>query len=528
MAIAIDFGTSNTVVTRLNKVTGKPEVLNLAGFSQQIADNPPLIPSLVYVQDANEGKILIGQEVRDKGLDLKNDARFFRSFKRGIGTEIKGFTPILDDLTVNFEQVGEWFLNNLISQINEQEKIDSLVLTVPVDSFESYRKWLTDICQTWDINEVQLLDESTAAALGYGNQGQELILVIDFGGGTLDFSLIQLNLSTNIAQGFLLKWGDKLLGKNNSQQKKTAKVLGKIGINLGGTDIDNWLLDYFAIQNNYPKNTLISRLVERLKIKLSLELKASEVYFDDQTFDSYELELTRENFEHILKENGFFSKLDDLMTNILQQGRRNGIEKNDIDSVLLVGGSGKIPAVKNWLNQYFDTTKIKAEQPFTAIATGALQIIQDIKIQDFLYHSYGIRYWNRRENRHAWHPIIKTGQPYPMTTPVELYLGASVEAQPSIELIIGELGTENSNTEVYFDGNSLITRQISDNQTTVIPLNDRDGARTIAQLNPVGYPGSDRLRVQFKVDNDRFLRLTVYDLLANETLLDNQIVAELS
>ncbi len=527
MPIAIDFGTSNTVVTRLNKVTGRPEVLNIAGFSQQIADNPPLIPSLVYVQDASLGQIIFGQGVRDQGLDLKNDARFFRSFKRGIGTEIKGFTPILDDITVNFEQVGEWFLNNLISQINEQEKIDSLVLTVPVDSFESYRKWLTELCQKWEINEVKLLDEPTAAALGYGNQGQELLLVIDFGGGTLDFSLVKLNLTDNNSQGFILKWGDKLLGKSNSQLQKTAKVIGKMGINLGGTDIDNWLVDYFATENNYPKNTLINRLVERLKIKLSSQLTANEVYFDDQTFASYELQLTREKFEYLLTENGFFTKLDELMTNILQQGRRNGIEKSDIDSVLLVGGSGKIPAVQNWLTQYFNTSKIKAEQPFTAIATGALRISQGIEVQDFLYHSYGIRYWNRRENLHGWHPMIKTGQPYPMNTPVEINLGASVEGQPSIELIIGELGAENSNTEVYFDGNRLITRKISDNQTTVIPLNDREGARTIAQLNPVGYPGSDRLKVQFRVDNDRFLRITVYDLLSNIILLDNQIVAEL-
>jgi molecular chaperone DnaK (HSP70) len=526
--VAIDFGTSNTVISRLNNVTGQAEILSIKKISQQIADNPPLIPSLVYVENASENKIILGQEVRDRGLDLKNDPRFFRGFKRGIGTEIKGFTPVLDEVTVNFEQVGEWFLNNLITKINAQEKIDSLVLTVPVDSFESYRKWLTDICQNWDINEINLLDEPTAAALGYGTEAQELILVVDFGGGTLDLSLVQLNLTNKNPQGFLLKWGDKLLGKNNLQQEKIAKVIGKSGMNLGGADLDNWLLDYFATNINTPKNILISRLVERLKIKLSTEMTASEVYFDDENFDSYEFNLSREEFEQILTENGFFSKLDDLMTNLLQQGRRNGIEKNDIDAVLLVGGTSKIPAVKNWLTQYFDNNKIKAEQPFTAIASGALQLKQGIAVQDFLYHSYGIRYWNRRENRHSWHPIIKTGQPYPMINPVEITLGASVDAQPSIELIIGELGTENSNTEVYFDGGRLVTRQVSEQQTKVIPLNDREGARTIAQLNPVGYPGGDRLRVQFRVDNGRFLRITVYDLLINETLLDNQIVAELN
>ncbi len=528
MAIAIDFGTSNTVITRWNAATQQAEVLSLAGISQQLADNPPLIPSLVYVQNAKNDKIILGQAVRDKGLDLKKNPRFFRNFKRGIGTQIKGFTPNLDDIDVTFERVGEWFLNSLITELNQRENIDSLVLTVPVDSFESYRKWLTDVCQNWNIEEIRLLDEPTAAALGYGSQGQDLLLVIDFGGGTIDFSLVQLNLSNSNPQGFILKWGEKILGKSTVQQPKTARVIAKAGQNLGGTDIDNWLMDYFAQTKDFPKNSLIARLAERLKINLSSQENSSEVYFNDETFDSYELELDRTKFENILTENGFFSQLDELMTNILQQARRNGIEKNDIEGVLLVGGTGKIPAVQNWLQEYFEITKIKLDRPFTAIATGALELAQGLEVQDFLYHSYGIRYWNRRENRHSWHPLIKTGQPYPMQNSVEISLGASVEAQPSIELIIGELGAETGATEVYFDGDRLVTRNLSNGDTNVIPLNDRDGARTIAQLNPLGYPGSDRLKVQFQVDKERFLRITVYDILTNQTLLNNQIVAELN
>jgi hypothetical protein len=59
-------------------------------------------------------------------------------------------------------------------------------------------------------------------------------------------------------------------------------------------------------------------------------------------------------------------------------------------------------------------------------------------------------------------------------------------------------------------------------------LNDRDGARSIAKLNPAGYPGSDRIKVQFNVDRDRQLRITVEDLLTNQTLLVDRVVAELS
>ena len=115
-----------------------------------------------------------------------------------------------------------------------------------------------------------------------------------------------------------------------------------------------------------------------------------------------------------------------------------------------------------------------------------------------------------------------------MENPVELMLGASVDNQPSIELIIGELGAETGATEVYFDGDRLVTRSVSSSETTVQPLNDRDGARTIAQLTPPGMPGRDRVKLQFRVDEQRCLRLNVEDLLTQVTLLKNQIVAQLS
>ena len=533
MAIAIDFGTSNTVITRWNRATEKPETLSLSGLSQKLGDNPPLIPSLVYVKNANQNKVVLGQAVRDLGLDLTTDSRFFRNFKRGIGTEIQGFLPELDGTTITFEQVGKWFLQELIETLKQETSdiTDSLVLTVPVDSFEAYRNWLAQICQSLPVEQIQMLDEPTAAALGYGTATGELLLVVDFGGGTVDLSLVKLNLGANNQQdpqGFILKWGDKLLGESSKQRRKIARVLAKAGQNLGGSDLDNWLVDYFATTEKLPKSPLTTRLAERLKIQLSSQTQASEVYFNDQTFETYELKLNRDRFEEILQKQFFFEQLDELMTQVLQQGRRKGIEVSDIDGVLLVGGTVQIPAVKNWVEKYFDQGKIYCNRPFEAIATGALQLAQGFELKDFLYHSYGIRYWNRRQNCHSWHPLIKTGQPYPMSNPLELVLGASGENQPSIELIIGELGAATGGTEVYFDGDRLVTRSITTGETIAKPLNDKDGGRTIAQLNPLGYPGSDRIKLQFQVDEQCFLRITVEDLLTQEILLNNQIVVQLS
>ncbi|MEG3891853.1 Hsp70 family protein [Microcoleus sp. Z1_A1] len=529
MTIAIDFGTSNTVVARWNQVLQQPETLKLPGLSAISAQNPPLIPSLLYVEDAAANKVILGQQVRDKGLDLSGDSRFFRNFKRGIGTSVQGFVPELDGQLITFERVGEWYLSQIVNSIREVPlPIDSLIFTVPVDSFEAYRHWLGKVSQSLQVEQVRMLDEPTAAALGYGLADRENLLVIDFGGGTLDLSLVRLDASSNKKPlGFILKWGEKLLAESSAQKTKVARVLAKAGQNLGGSDIDNWLVDYFVQTKGLAKSPITTRLAERLKIQLSLVNQAVEVYFDDENFESYELELDRSRFESILGEHQFFDKLDECMNQVLQQARRQGLEIGDIDAVLLVGGTVQIPAVQRWVQQYFEPTKIRCDKPFEAIAQGALQLSQGIEIKDFLYHSYGIRYWNRRDNCHSWHSLIKSGQSYPMSEPVELVLGASLESQPSIELIIGELGAETGGTEIYFDGDRLITRQLA-GQTSVQPLNDKEGARSIAQLTPPGYPGSDRIKIFFRVDEQRFLRITVEDLLTNQTLLEDKPVVQLS
>ncbi|MEG4420962.1 Hsp70 family protein [Microcoleus sp. LAD1_D5] len=529
MTIAIDFGTSNTVVARWNQALQQPETLKLPGLSAISAQNPPLIPSLLYVEDAAQSKVILGQQVRDKGLDLSGDSRFFRNFKRGIATSVQGFVPELDGQLISFEQVGKWYLSQIVNSIRELPlPIDSLIFTVPVDSFEAYRHWLGKVSQSLQVEQVRMLDEPTAAALGYGLADRENLLVIDFGGGTLDLSLVRLDASSDKKPlGFILKWGEKLLAESSAQKTKVARVLAKAGQNLGGSDIDNWLVDYFVQTKGLAKSPITTRLAERLKIQLSLVNQAVEVYFDDENFESYELELDRSRFESILAEHQFFDKLDECMNQVLQQARRQGLEIGDIDAVLLVGGTVQIPAVGRWVQQYFEPAKIRCDKPFEAIAQGALQLSQGIEIKDFLYHSYGIRYWNRRENCHSWHSLIKSGQSYPMSEPVELVLGASLENQPSIELIIGELGAETGGTEIYFDGDRLITRQLA-GQTSVQALNDKEGARSIAQLTPPGYPGSDRIKIFFRVDEQRFLRITVEDLLTNETLLEDKPVVQLS
>jgi molecular chaperone DnaK (HSP70) len=530
MAIALDFGTSNTVVSRWNPVMGQPETLSLPEIGQP--GSPALIPSLLYVKDASQGQVFVGQQVRDRGLDVSRDNRFFRNFKRGIGNEFQGFLPELDGQLVSFERVGEWFLQAVLTGIGQVPlPLDDLVLTVPVDSFERYRLWLGQAFRESTVAQIRLLDEPTAAALGYGVADQDLLLVIDFGGGTLDLALVKLDrqLARSASpMGFILKWGEKRFAESSAQRPRLAKVLAKAGLNLGGADLDHWVSDFFVASQSITPSRILTRLAEKIKIQLSSQLEAEEIYFDDESFDAYTLRLSRPEFEALLKQQGFFEQLDTAMSQVLQQSRRLGLEPTDIGKVLLVGGSTQIPAVQTWVEQYFERARIRSDRPFEAIAQGALQLTQGTQVEDFLYHSYGIRYWNHRRQCHDWHPLIQAGQAYPMVQPVELVLGASVANQPSIELVIGELGDSRTATEVFFDGDRLVTRTLNSGQQSIQPLNDRDGARTIARLDPLGTPGIDRIRLRFWVDQARFLRLTVEDLLGADTLLDNQAVVQLS
>ncbi|MEM8602405.1 MAG: Hsp70 family protein [Cyanobacteria bacterium P01_H01_bin.121] len=532
MTLAIDFGTSNTVVARWNAALSQPETLSLQGLSKIQVQTPPLVPSLVYVKDAQTPDILVGQQVSDRGLDIANDVRFFANFKRGIGQELQGFLPSLDGQMVSFEQVGTWFLQTALKTLAAQTELGgSLILTVPVDSFEAYRNWLSSVVEQLPLEQVRLIDEPTAAALGYQVADRNVLLVVDFGGGTLDLSLVKLQASasgnTN-PLGFILKWGQKSFANQSGQRLQLAKVLAKAGCNLGGADLDQWIAAALARDFNLEATPLLTRVAERLKVELSTQAKAQEAYFNEDTFESTELSLDRAQLDAILTQHDFFTQLDTLMRQVLQQGRRQGIEVADIDAVLLVGGTTQIPAVQTWVAQYFDTAKIRSERPFEAIAQGALQVAQGVDIKDFLYHSYGIRYWNHRNKQHDWHAIIPAGQAYPMASPFELVLGASVENQPYIELVLGELADHEGGIEVYFDGDRLVTRQLESRQTLVKPLNDTDQGRSLASLTPPGSPGVDRIKLLFWVDDSRFLRVTVKDLLTLETLVENQPVVQLN
>ena len=185
--IAVDFGTTNTVVAIWREVTDAPETIRLPGLCTPPTDRlPSMIPSLVYVADGARGEVIAGHNVRAGGYDVRAGDRFFASFKRGIGALKKPLPRVIDEHEWDDARAGGAFLAKILQKTIQAEAVDieELVLTVPVQSFEQYLNWLkyeTESATSYlhpGIRTLRVVDESTAAALGYQLQTPgELVLV---------------------------------------------------------------------------------------------------------------------------------------------------------------------------------------------------------------------------------------------------------------------------------------------------------------------------------------------------------------
>ena len=183
-----------------------------------------------------------GRQVLDSGLSDGTSLELHRDFKRWIGVLDKSDLP---SHPLSPEQAGEILLHQIWKCLPKTVSVKRLVLTAPVDQALGYRQWLLQACRSLPVDEVALVDEPTAAAIGAGLPAGSKLLVVDLGGGTLDLSLVALEggegRAAPLAQ--LLRFRGLDL-KNSKQTLRSARVLGKAGIALGGRDLDHWILDH--------------------------------------------------------------------------------------------------------------------------------------------------------------------------------------------------------------------------------------------------------------------------------------------
>ncbi len=511
--LAIDLGSSTTVVVFQKENGQPPELLDLPPISRA----PGEIPSIIWKSAEKEECYLIGQEVINLDLINEKENNLSQDFKRWIGsTEIE---PIYHS-NISPKKAGEILIHTIWRKVSEKVNIRRLVLTAPVDTYREYRTWLVNVCNSLDVKEIALVDEPTAAAMGADLMPGSTLLVLDFGGSTIDMSIVALQggegQASPIAQ--LVRFdGNNLEGKS-TQVLRTARVLGKSGLRLGGKDIDRWI-SHHLLPEETPTN-LILRKAEELKCELSnINIKEtliiSKQINNNQNKEKF-LKLSKKGLEELLIEKGLLKSIEKLFKQTINSAKRNSFELKDLDSVVLVGGGSRIPLIKNYLTTLCNSIPFLTPPPIEAIALGALSLTPGVQVKDVLNKGVSLRVWNKKNEKHIWHSLFLAGQTWPTNKPLEIILAASINNQLSIDLVIGEAQEKGSNEIIYINGLPTITT--IDSKDEIKKLNN-----TIISipLDPPGEIGQDCIKLIFNINDNCQLEVEGIDLRNN-----NQITSQ--
>ena len=508
--LAIDLGSSTTVVVFQKENGQPPELLDLPPISRAIGE----IPSLIWKSSEKEESYLIGQQIIDLNLINEKENNLSQDFKRWIGsTEIE---PIYDS-KITPEKAGEILIHSIWEKVSQKVNIKRLVLTAPVDTYREYRTWLVNVCNSLEVKEIALVDEPTAAAMGAGLEPGSTLLVLDFGGSTIDMSIVALEggegQASPIAQ--LVRFdGNNLEGKS-TQVLRTAKVLGKSGLRLGGKDIDRWIFHHLLPEEN-PTNSIL-RKAEELKCELSntniketlvITKKVNNIQNEEKF-----LKLSKKGLEELLIEKGLLKSIEKLFMQTINSAKRNSFELKDLDSVVLVGGGSRIPLIKNYLSDICNSIPFLTPPPIEAIALGALHLTPGVQIKDVLNKGVSLRCWNKKNEKHIWHPLFLAGQTWPTNKPLEIILAASINSQLSIDLIIGEPQEEGSNEIIYTNG--LPTLKTIESKDKIKKITN-----TIISIpvDPPGEIGQDCIKLIFNINDNCQLEVEGVDLRNNKEI----------
>lgn len=514
--LALDLGSSTTVVAW--QAAGEPpRLLPLPPYS---AADPALVPSVLWLREPEDPRPLLGQQVLDADLLEQPGPGLCRDFKRRIGAAgaeaaDRAATPWLSP-----EAAAALMVRRLWQALPAQVQPDRLVLTAPIETYRGYRAWLQEMSRSLPVQEVALVDEPTAAAIGAGLPAGSRVLVVDLGGGTIDLSLVALEggqgRATPIAQ--LLRFAGRDLDPER-QALRTARVIGKAGLPLGGRDLDRWIAAALAPQR--PPDAALLQAAERLKCRLSACDRDDEELLElasDGAGAAHELRLDRRGLERLLHQRGLLEELDALLEAVAAAARREGLDLARIDAVLPVGGSSRMPLIRRWLCERLPAVPLRGERPVEAVALGALALTPGVQLRDVLARGVSLRCWDRRSSRHHWHPLFLAGQTWPTERPLELLLACSRDGQEALELVLGEPLPEERG-EVVFQGGLPVLRRRPAGSAAVQPW-----ATPLPPL-PLASPGragEDRLRLRFRIDASGQL------ILEGEDLGDGQPIGPLS
>jgi len=500
--LAIDLGNTNTVVA----FQDQKDVNSVLVEIPNITSSPGVIPTAIWFEEPS--KILkIGKSALEMRDNSNSDLFFHSNFKRLIGNPKE---KINKKNLLNPTECGERFFKLLWASIPKKYKIIRLVLTAPIDTYKGYREWLVSICDGFSVDEIALVDEPTAASLGINMPFGSKIMTIDIGGSTIDMNIVKIEggegKSGPIAE--LLKFKGNDVSSISNQKLRCAEIISKTGSKIGGKDIDQWIVNYFIPENKYAINLLKA---EEIKCKLSASgVKYESKYPTKLLVEGYqekEFYLSREIFDKILIKNNLLNHLNSLIKDLLNQARGKFCTVDDLSAIILVGGGSQIPLVKEWISKKVSEIQVKSPPPIESIALGALAMTPGVKIKDILHKGLSIRLFNRREQKHFWHPIFYKGQTWPTENPFKLLLQPNNNNQTIFEIIIGETIKDREYDVIFENGLPKLCEVQSEEQ---IIKWDKKPLKIV--INNKSFIGEDTLKLFFRITKTADLFVKCFDI----------------
>ncbi len=342
--IGIDLGTTNSVVAVMEG--GKPTVIANAEGSRTT-------PSIVGF--SKTGERLVGQLAKRQAI--LNPDKTVISIKRHMGEDYK---VNIDGKDYTPQEISAMILRKLADDASNYlgEKVTSAVITVPAYFNDAQRQATKDAGKIAGLDVLRIVNEPTAAALAYGleKEKSEKVLVFDLGGGTFDVSILEIGDGVHEV---LSTSGDTHLGGDDFDQKIMDWICEEFkkqeGIDLRG--------DKQAMQR-------VKEAAEKAKCELSSVVETNInlpfITADANGPKHLDLSLTRAKFEDLS-----YDLLERCKKPVEQAIKDAGISKSDIDEVVLVGGSTRIPAVQQLVKEYTGKDPNQSVNPDEVVAVGA-------------------------------------------------------------------------------------------------------------------------------------------------------------
>lgn len=349
-AVGIDLGTTNSVVSVLEG--GEPTVI-------ANAEGGRTTPSVVAF--SKSGEVLVGEIAKRQAVN--NIDRTIASVKRHMGTD---WTVAIDDKKYTAQEISARILMKLKNDAESYlgEKVTDAVVTVPAYFNDAQRQATKEAGEIAGLNVLRIVNEPTAAALAYGldkGKEDELILVFDLGGGTFDVSLLEVgkdedNFSTIQVRATA---GDNHLGGDDWDQRVVEYLLNQLKVK--GIDLTK---DKIALQRlreaaEQAKKELSSSSSTNVSLQYLSVTPDGPVHLDEQ--------LTRAKFQDLTKD--LLDRTKKPFQDVIKEA---GIKLSEIDHIVLVGGSTRMPAVYDLVKELAGGKEPnKGVNPDEVVAVGA-------------------------------------------------------------------------------------------------------------------------------------------------------------